>query len=133
MKVGLDVGSTTIKCVVLDDQNNIVYKSYERHLSQITEKMSELLTKVRDEVIHGTDAQITVSGSAGMGVAETCNLPFMQEVYATRIAIGKLIPDADVIIELGGEDAKIVFLTGQLEERMNRTVMEERSGTIPAK
>ena len=66
MKVGLDVGSTTIKCVVLDDQNNIVYKSYERHLSQITEKMSELLTKVRDEVIHGTDAQITVSGSAGM-------------------------------------------------------------------
>ena len=93
MKVGLDVGSTTIKCVVLDDQNNIVYKSYERHLSQITEKMSELLTKVRDEVIHGTDAQITVSGSAGMGVAETCNLPFMQEVYATRIAIGKLIPD----------------------------------------
>ena len=109
MKVGLDVGSTTIKCVVLDDQNNIVYKSYERHLSQITEKMSELLTKVRDEVIHGTDAQITVSGSAGMGVAETCNLPFMQEVYATRIAIGKLIPDADVIIELGGEDAKILF------------------------
>ena len=121
MKVGLDVGSTTIKCVVLDDQNNIVYKSYERHLSQITEKMSELLTKVRDEVIHGTDAQITVSGSAGMGVAETCNLPFMQEVYATRIAIGKLIPDADVIIELGGEDAKILFLTGGMEVRMNGT------------
>ena len=121
MKVGIDVGSTTIKCVVLDDQNNIVYKSYERHLSQITEKMSELLTKVRDEVIHGTDAQITVSGSAGMGVAETCNLPFMQEVYATRIAIGKLIPDADVIIELGGEDAKILFLSGGMEVRMNGT------------
>ena len=119
MKVGLDVGSTTIKCVVLDDQNNIVYKSYERHLSQITEKMSELLTKVRDEVIHGQDAQITVSGSAGMGVAETCNLPFMQEVYATRVAIGKLIPDADVIIELGGEDAKILFLSGGMEVRMN--------------
>ena len=63
MKVGLDVGSTTIKCVVLDDQNNIVYKSYERHLSQITEKMSELLTKVRDEVIHGTDApHVTLDG-----------------------------------------------------------------------
>lgn len=119
MKVGLDVGSTTIKCVVLDDQNNIVYKSYERHLSQITEKMSELLTKIRDEVIHGEEAQITVSGSAGMGVAETCNLPFMQEVYATRIAIGKLIPNADVIIELGGEDAKILFLSGGMEVRMN--------------
>lgn len=119
MKVGLDVGSTTIKCVVLDDQNNIIYKSYERHLSQITEKMRELLTRVRDEVIHGTDAQITVSGSAGMGVAETCSLPFMQEVYATRVAIGKLIPDADVIIELGGEDAKILFLSGGMEVRMN--------------
>ena len=75
MKVGLDVGSTTIKCVVLDDQNNIVYKSYERHLSQITEKMSELLTKVRDEVIHGTDAQITVSGSGwGWRKPVTCPL-----------------------------------------------------------
>ena len=121
LKVGLDVGSTTIKCVVLDDQNQIIYKSYERHLSQITQKISELLTKIRDEVMHGADAQITISGSAGMGVAETCDLPFMQEVYATRVAIGKLIPDADVIIELGGEDAKILFLSGGMEVRMNGT------------
>lgn len=119
MKIGLDVGSTTIKCVVLDADDKIVYKSYERHFSQITQKMAELLTKVRDEVILGEEAQLTVSGSAGMGISQKCNLPFIQEVYATRIAIGKLIPDADCIIELGGEDAKILFLTGGTEVRMN--------------
>ena len=119
MKIGLDVGSTTIKCVVLDADNKIVYKSYERHFSQITQKMAELLTKVRDEVIRGEEAQLTVSGSAGMGISQKCNLPFIQEVYATRIAIGKLIPDVDCIIELGGEDAKILFLTGGTEVRMN--------------
>jgi len=119
MKVGLDVGSTTIKCVVLNDSDQIIYKSYERHFSQITQKMGELLTKIKAEVIHGENAQLTVSGSAGMGISQTCNLPFVQEVYATRIAIGKLIPDADVIIELGGEDAKILFLSGGTEVRMN--------------
>jgi predicted CoA-substrate-specific enzyme activase len=121
MKIGLDVGSTTIKCVVLDDSNQIVYKSYERHFSQITEKMTELLTKVRKEVIGGNQAQLTVSGSAGMGISDTCNLPFVQEVYATRIATGRLYPDTDCIIELGGEDAKILFLTGGTEVRMNGT------------
>lgn len=119
MKVGLDVGSTTIKCVVLDDENQIVYKSYERHFSQITQKMVQLLSKVKKEIIHGKSARLTVSGSAGMGISETCGLPFVQEVYATRIATGKLIPEADVIIELGGEDAKILFLSGGTEVRMN--------------
>lgn len=121
MKIGLDVGSTTIKCVVLDDHNQIVYKSYERHFSQITEKMTELLSKVRKEVIGGSQAQLTVSGSAGMGISETCDLPFVQEVYATRIATGTLLPNTDCIIELGGEDAKILFLTGGTEVRMNGT------------
>ena len=119
MRIGLDVGSTTIKCVVLDDDNQIVYQSYERHFSQITEKMAELLHKIQAEVLNGAPAYLSVSGSAGMGIAQTCDLPFIQEVYATRVAMGKLIPDADVIIELGGEDAKILFLTGGTEVRMN--------------
>ena len=119
MKVGLDVGSTTIKCVVMDDGGKILYQSYERHLSKITEKMVEILTKIRNTVVRGDKAQLTVSGSAGMGISQTCRLPFVQEVYATRIAVGKLVPDADVIIELGGEDAKILFLTGGTEVRMN--------------
>lgn len=119
MKVGLDIGSTTIKCVVIDDGGNILYKSYERHLSKITEKMTELLQKIKTEIIHGDKAMLTISGSAGMGISQTCHLPFVQEVYASRIAVGRLVPDADVIIELGGEDAKILFLTGGTEVRMN--------------
>ncbi len=119
MKIGLDVGSTTIKCVVLDDNQKIVYQSYERHYSQITQKMAELLNKIKIGVLDGKPAQLTVSGSAGMGIAEACSLPFVQEVYATRIATNELIPDTDVIIELGGEDAKILFLSGGMEVRMN--------------
>ena len=119
MKIGLDVGSTTIKCVVTDESGKILYQSYERHFSKITEKMTGLLEKVKNSVVHGNKASLTVSGSAGMGISQTCHLPFVQEVYATRIAVGKLIPDADVIIELGGEDAKILFLSGGMEVRMN--------------
>lgn len=119
MKVGLDIGSTTIKCVVTDDNGKMLYHSYERHYSKIVEKMTALLTKVKNEIVHGDKAALTVSGSAGMGISQTCHLPFVQEVYATRIAVGRLIPDADVIIELGGEDAKILFLSGGTEVRMN--------------
>lgn len=119
MRIGLDVGSTTIKCVALDDHGQIIFESYERHYSQITQKMAELLQRVQNEVVHGDTVQLSVSGSAGMGIAQACHLPFVQEVYATRIAVNQRIPDADVIIELGGEDAKILFLTGGLEVRMN--------------
>ncbi|HBG54705.1 MAG TPA: 2-hydroxyglutaryl-CoA dehydratase, partial [Ruminococcaceae bacterium] len=119
MKVGLDIGSTTIKCVVIDESGKILFQSYERHLSKITEKVTELLTKVRRDVVRGETAALTVSGSAGMGISQTCRLPFVQEVYATHIAVGRLFPGADAVIELGGEDAKILFLSGGMEVRMN--------------
>ena len=115
----MDVGSTTIKCIVTDRDGKILYRSYERHYSKITEKLTEILEKIRNEVVRGQKAFLTVSGSAGMGISQTCRLPFVQEVYASRIAVNRLIPDADVIIELGGEDAKILFLTGGTEVRMN--------------
>ena len=119
MKIGIDVGSTTIKCVVLDDFGRIVYERYERHGSFVIAKAGELLVEVRDRVLAGRTGFLAVSGSAGMGMAEECALPFVQEVYATRLALAKLLPDTDVAIELGGEDAKILFLTGGLEVRMN--------------
>ncbi len=119
MKVGLDIGSTTIKCVVIDDGGKILFRSYQRHFSKITEKVTELLAKVQRDVVRGEKAALTVSGSAGMGISQTCRLPFVQEVYATRIAVGRLFPDADAVIELGGEDAKILFLSGGMEVRMN--------------
>jgi predicted CoA-substrate-specific enzyme activase len=119
LKIGLDIGSTTIKCVVLDTENNILYKTYERHYSHIVEKATELLARVDEEIIHGEKVFISISGSAGMGLADACGVPFVQEVFATRVAANTLSPETDVIIELGGEDAKILFMTHGAEVRMN--------------
>lgn len=121
LKLGLDIGSTTIKCVVLDEENKIIYSTYERHYSQITEKIAEILATVRSKVKGVENAAVALSGSAGMGVAESSNIDFVQEVYATRVATNTFIPGTDVVIELGGEDAKILFLTNGLEVRMNGT------------
>ncbi len=121
LKLGLDIGSTTIKCVVLDDENKLIYSTYERHYSQITEKIAEILATVRSKVNGVENAAVALSGSAGMGVAESSNIDFVQEVYATRVATNTFIPGTDVVIELGGEDAKILFLTNGLEVRMNGT------------
>ncbi len=119
MKIGLDVGSTTIKSIVLDDQDNIVYSAYERHFSQVTEKSVEALKKIREKFPELKEVPLVISGSAGMGMAEGCSIEFIQEVYATKQAAERLSPDTDVIIELGGEDAKIIFLQGVMEARMN--------------
>lgn len=125
MRIGLDIGSTTLKVVVLDDLNNIVFSKYERHFSQIVAKTNELLNALIDECDIKEDVTLCISGSAGMGLADNCGVDFMQEVYATKVAVNKYIPDADAVIELGGEDAKILFLTSDetgdsdLEVRMN--------------
>ncbi len=119
LKIGLDVGSTTIKCVVLDGADNIIYSTYERHFSHILEKSEELLRRVAGQYVPSGRAELAISGSAGMGMAESVGAPFVQEVFATRVAAGRLIPGTDVVIELGGEDAKILFLTGGMEVRMN--------------
>ena len=119
IKIGLDIGSTTVKCVALDEDNKVLYKTYERHYSQITSKISELLSKVRKELPQADNALVAMSGSAGMGIADACGIDFIQEVYATRAAANTFIPDTDVVIELGGEDAKILFLSGGMEVRMN--------------
>ena len=119
MRVGLDIGSTTIKCVVLDENDQILYSSYDRHYSHIIEKTKTLLTKINDEFLHNEKTILAISGSAGMGLADSCAVPFVQEVYAERVAAKRCEPDTDVIIELGGEDAKILFLTNGVEVRMN--------------
>lgn len=119
-KIGLDVGSTTLKCVVLDEKENIVFSTYKRHFSKISQMTGELLKEL-SEKFSNEKMEIIVSGSAGMGMATDMGLPFVQEVYATRNAVRHLSPESDVVIELGGEDAKILFLTGGLEVRMNGT------------
>ena len=119
MRVGLDIGSTTIKCAVLDDRDRLIYSDYERHYSHILEKSEELLQRVCEKYIPGGRARLAISGSAGMGMADSVGVPFVQEVFATRVAANRLSPGTDCIIELGGEDAKILFLTGAMEVRMN--------------
>ena len=119
LRIGLDIGSTTIKCVVLNGRDEIIYSSYDRHLSLITQKTRELLTRLDYEVAHGSPVRLCISGSAGMGLALGSRIPFVQEVYATKVAADLLMPGTDAIIELGGEDAKILFLQGALEVRMN--------------
>ena len=120
-KIGIDLGSTTIKMVVLDEESNIIYKSYKRHYSHIKEKLFEEITELYQSNIIDNEINMAISGSAGMGVSDLYNIPFVQEVYATRVAAEKLIPNVDTIIELGGEDAKILFLSNGLEVRMNGT------------
>jgi len=119
LKIGLDVGSTTVKCIVMDHLEKIVYSAYERHFSQITSKVVEMLTRIKDNFPGETQHNLVISGSAGMGMAESCNIDFVQEVYATKVSAEKYAPNTDVVIELGGEDAKIIFLQGALEARMN--------------
>ncbi len=117
-RIGIDVGSTTMKVVVLSDDDKLIYSDYQRHYSEIIKKGLEMLEDVRKK-IGDEEVLISLSGSAGMGLAEAASIPFIQEVYATRIAAKHYIPETDSIIELGGEDAKILFLTGGLEVRMN--------------
>ncbi len=118
-RIGLDIGSTTIKCVILDENDQIVYKCYERHYSLITQKARELLTRIDTDITKGQSVSLCISGSAGMGLALGAGIPFIQEVYATKVAVDLFLPGTDVVIELGGEDAKIIFLNGNLEVRMN--------------
>lgn len=119
MRIGMDVGSTTLKCVAIDDSNKIVFKAYERHYSKIAEKSAEMLSRIIEENPAFSQSSLTVSGSAGMGFAQALGLEFVQEVYATRVSVSRLLPDTDAVIELGGEDAKILFFTGGVEVRMN--------------
>lgn len=120
MKLGLDIGSTTIKCVLTDEENNIIFKTYKRHFSKIQETALTLLETIKN-LIDTNKIKISLTGSAGMGMASRLNVPFIQEVYATRTCVLEYNKGTDVVIELGGEDAKILFLDGNLEVRMNGT------------
>ncbi len=115
--LGVDVGSTTVKTVILKE-DDIIYTKYERHFSKVRETVIEQL-KLIAEQYPDDQFKICITGSAGLGIANSANLPFVQEVYSAYIAVNKTYSDADVVIELGGEDAKIIFLTGGVEQRMN--------------
>ena len=118
LRIGIDIGSTTVKVVVLDEQNKLLFRSYERHYSKTRERACETLKSISGQ-LSGQRVKLVITGSAGLGVAKAASLDFVQEVYATAAAVNTYIPDTDAVIELGGEDAKIIFFGGALEERMN--------------
>lgn len=116
--LGIDVGSTTVKTVILDEAGNIIRSQYQRHFSKVRETVEEQLSEIAEEY-SGCRFRLSITGSAGLGLANASGLPFVQEVFGAFIAVKNSYPDADVVIELGGEDAKIIFLTGGVEQRMN--------------
>ncbi|MBQ6975202.1 MAG: 2-hydroxyacyl-CoA dehydratase, partial [Selenomonadaceae bacterium] len=112
------IGSTTIKFVVLDDTKKIIHKDYSRHFSEISAALTNTLTTLKN-IVGDAKFKIALAGSAGMGIAKKISLPFVQEVIACQTAVEEFIPQTDTVIELGGEDAKIIYLGKAPEVRMN--------------
>ncbi len=115
--VGIDIGSTTAKIVVLKN-GELVWSKYERHMSQVRQKTYEMLCECAG-IIGDGDIKVAVSGSAGLGMANAAGLAFVQEVFATGEVVKTYAPETDAVIELGGEDAKVIFFRGGTDERMN--------------
>ena len=120
MKLGIDIGSTTVKLLVLDENDEICYKRYERHMSNVMEKVTELIGDLYDKY-GDQEFKVVITGSGGLALAELMGVAFEQEVISCSYAVEKLIPKTDVAIELGGEDAKITFFGNTIEQQMNGT------------
>ncbi len=127
IRVGIDVGSTTVKVAILDDDDKLIYGDYQRHRADIRSTIINVVNKALDflekksSVGAGQTLTIKVTGSGGLSVSQWLNIPFIQEVIAATTSVKKLIPQTDVVIELGGEDAKITYFKGGVEQRMNGT------------
>jgi len=121
LRTGIDIGSTTIKAVVIDNDDTIVYKTYKRHRSSITTSLISILNEIK-ETFNGKEMYFNFTGSAGMLLANGIHTQFTQEVISATNALRNVSDDFDVCIELGGEDAKIIFFDGNnIEQRMNGT------------
>ena len=118
LSLGIDVGSTTVKTVIIDNDKKIIYSEYQRHFSKVREAVKAQLQTI-GEKFPNDSFRLCMTGSAGLGLATGAKIPFVQEVNSAFIGVKDRFPDADAVIELGGEDAKIIFLTGGVEQRMN--------------
>ena len=120
LRLGIDVGSTTVKLAVIDDNDHLVYANYERHHTDVRATAKELFARAQ-RVIGDTPMRVSITGSGGMLLAKWLDLEFVQEVIASKRAVETLIPQTDCAIELGGEDAKIIYFDNGIEQRMNGT------------
>ncbi len=120
LRLGIDVGSTTVKLAVIDEDANLVYANYERHHTDIRATAKELFGRAR-EVLGDVRMRVSITGSGGLLLSQWLDLEFVQEVVASKRAVEVLIPQTDCAIELGGEDAKIIYFDNGIEQRMNGT------------
>ena len=118
LNIGLDVGSTTVKAVIIDNKNNILYKEYKRHFSNTKKTIKDLLTEIIRK-FPNDKFTMTLTGSGAIALSKFLNVNFLQEVISCKNAIKKYAPETDVCIELGGEDAKIIYFDQTIEQRMN--------------
>lgn len=118
LRSGIDVGSTTVKLVVINEENDVLFSKYERHYSDVKTAAIKILKEAKD-VIGDQELTMNITGSGGIGLADLLKIDFIQEVIACTKTVEEVIPETDVAIELGGEDAKITFFDGAMEQRMN--------------
>jgi len=118
LHMGLDIGSTTVKVFLLDNNDSLVYSDYRRHYADVKKTISAVLEKTY-QAAGNVLTTVALTGSAGLSVSQRLDIGFVQEVIACSKAVEQFIPDTDVAIELGGEDAKISYFSGNLEQRMN--------------
>ncbi|MBQ8040870.1 MAG: 2-hydroxyacyl-CoA dehydratase, partial [Lachnospiraceae bacterium] len=118
-RLGIDIGSTTVKIAILDEGNNLLFSDYERHFANIQETLTNLMKKAKT-ALGSIRIHPVITGSGGLTLANHLNIPFIQEVIAVAASLEHFAPKTDVAIELGGEDAKIIYFeNGNVEQRMN--------------
>ncbi len=116
--LGIDIGSTTVKIAIIDEDKNILFSDYERHFANIQQTLADLLKKAIDK-IGDSSVSAVITGSGGLTIAKHLGVSFTQEVVAVSTALTYYAPKTDVAIELGGEDAKIIYFTNGIDQRMN--------------
>ena len=117
-RLGIDIGSTTVKIAILDNDDKVLFSDYERHFANIQETLASLLKKAKNK-LGEMDLNPVITGSGGLSLAKSLEVPFTQEVVAVATALNDYAPQTDVAIELGGEDAKIIYFTNGIDQRMN--------------
>ncbi len=117
-RVGIDIGSTTVKIAILNEANEILFSAYERHFANIQETLKNIIEEAH-RTLGDMDIAPMITGSGGLAISEHLNIPFVQEVVSVATSLKDFAPQTDVAIELGGEDAKIIYFTGGIEQRMN--------------
>lgn len=118
LKLGIDIGSTTVKIVIINDNGDILFTDYERHFANIQETLAGLMKKAQEELGNRKVSPV-ITGSGGLTISKHLEIPFVQEVVAVSTSLQDYAPQTDVAIELGGEDAKIIYFTNGIEQRMN--------------